>query len=124
MMTEDDVKKQIKTQAVLDAFELAKIQNMPANIRDRYKADELKYGRFSIHIREIIEAEKKELTIKNRKIEAEKKKIEAEKKKIEAEKKEHELHFIRYLKEKGEPLSEIQKATGLSLAEIKAIYNT
>ena len=75
VMTEEDVKKQIKTPAVLQAFELTKIQNMPVNIRDSYKADELKYGRFSIHIQEVIEAE-------------------------------------------------IQKATGLSLEEIKSmIYN-
>ena len=59
MMTEEDVKKQIKTPAVLQAFELAKKQNTPANIKDSYKADELKYGRFSIHIQEVIEAEKK-----------------------------------------------------------------
>ena len=64
IMTEEDVKKQIKTPAVLQAFDLAKIQNMPTNIRDNYKADELKYGKFSIHIQDVIDAEKKELTIK------------------------------------------------------------
>ena len=107
MMTEEDVRKQVKTPAVLQAFDLAKIQNMPANVRDRYKEDELKYGRFSIHIRGLMEIEKKE--------------SEAKIKKIEAEKKMQEQQFIHYLQEKGESLSSIQKVTRLSKKEIKEI---
>ena len=159
MMMEEDVKKQVKTPAVLQAFEMAKIRNMPADVRDRYKDDALKYEKFSIHIRSVIEAEnkkieaekkgieaknkkieaeKKKIVAKNKKIEAEKKeieaknkkteaknkKIEAEKKKIVAEKRTREQQFVQYLRKNGATLSEIKKATGLSLEEIKAIEAT
>ena len=117
MMTEEDVRKQVQTPAVRQAFDLAKIQNMPANVRDSYKKDELKYGNYSMLINSIVEEEKK-------KAEAEIKKAETKIKKAEAKTKMHALRFVQYLKEKGETLSEIRKATGLSLEEIKAICKT
>ena len=48
-MTEDDVAKEIKTPAVLQAFKRAKIADLPSDVRKKYEQEDEEYSRFSIH---------------------------------------------------------------------------
>ena len=53
-MTEEDVLAQIKTPAVLEAFERAKISELPADVRAAYDAQNIEYDRYSQHTEEQI----------------------------------------------------------------------
>lgn len=92
-MTEEDVAARIKTPAVLEAFELAQISKLPAEVRASYEAEDEKYDRYSMHTAEIRQAAE----IKG--------------------KMEVALKMIK----RGHPLHEIAEDTGLSSEDIKSI---
>jgi predicted transposase/invertase (TIGR01784 family) len=48
-MSEEDVKSKIKTPAVLQAFERAKISKLPAEVQEAYEAEDEEYDRYSQH---------------------------------------------------------------------------
>ena len=51
-MSEDDVKSRIKTPAVLQAFERAKISKLPQDVQTAYEAEDKEYDRYSQHTAE------------------------------------------------------------------------
>lgn len=51
-MSEDDVKSKIKTPAVLQAFERAKISKLPQSVQTAYEAEDQEYDRYSQHTAE------------------------------------------------------------------------
>lgn len=52
-MSEEQVKEQIKTPAVLEAFKLAKINSLPAEVLETYEAEDKEYDRYSQHTEDI-----------------------------------------------------------------------
>ena len=52
-MSEEQVTEQIKTPAVLEAFKLAKINSLPAEVLEIYKAEDQEYDRYSQHTEDI-----------------------------------------------------------------------
>ena len=54
LMTQEEVDAQIKTPAVLLAFERAKLSNLPADVRAAYDAEVREHDRYSQHIAEQI----------------------------------------------------------------------
>lgn len=63
-MTEAEVKKRIKTKAVLEAFEKARLNKLPADVRAAYEAEDKEYERYSDHTQELIQEGKKEVAKK------------------------------------------------------------
>ena len=53
-MSEDNVKSKIKTPAVLQAFERAKISKLPADVQKAYKAEDKEYDQYSQHTEEMV----------------------------------------------------------------------
>ena len=51
-MSEDDVKSKIKTPAVLQAFDRAKISKLPTDVQAAYEAEDKEYDRYSQHTAE------------------------------------------------------------------------
>ena len=54
-MTEEDVQEKISTPAVLEAFEMARLESLPDAVREMYNAEESEYERYSIHTQEAME---------------------------------------------------------------------
>lgn len=54
-MSEEDVRAKIKTPAVLQAFERAKISKLPTDVQEAYEAEDKEYDRYSQHTKEQIE---------------------------------------------------------------------
>ncbi len=52
-MIEEDVAARIKTPAILEVFELAKISNLPVDVRASNEAEDKEYDRYSMHTAEI-----------------------------------------------------------------------
>ena len=53
-MTEEDVAAQIKTPAVLQAFELAKLSTLPDDVRAAYEAEVREHDRYAQHTAELM----------------------------------------------------------------------
>ena len=96
-MTDKDVKKRIKTPAVLEAFKRSKIKDLPAKVLANYEAEDKEYDRYSQFTAEQIA-----------------------KGKAEGEKA-AKIEFARKLLARKRPLNEIIEDTGLIADEIKAI---
>ena len=96
-MTEEEVAAQIKTPAVLQAFELAKISKLPAEVRASYEAEDREYNRYSEHTAEIQQSAK-----------------------IEG-KNEGKIEVALKMIKRGRPLHEIVEDTGLSSEDVKSI---
>ena len=59
-MTEEEVKSEIHTEAVLRAFERATLSKLPQVVKDRYDAENLLYSEVSLHTAErVAEGEEK-----------------------------------------------------------------
>lgn len=54
-MSEDDVQKRIETPAVLEAFQLAKIKLLPAEVLATYEAEDHEYDRYSQHTESLVQ---------------------------------------------------------------------
>jgi predicted transposase/invertase (TIGR01784 family) len=54
-MTEEDVQEKISTPAVLEAFEMARLDSLPEAVREMYSSEESEYDRYSIHTQELVE---------------------------------------------------------------------
>jgi hypothetical protein len=84
-MVDDDVRREIQTPAVIEAFELARLRNLPADVKRSYEEEDALYVNLSSHIadeiaeavakavaetepRVIAETEASDDMIKNRKI--------------------------------------------------------
>ena len=93
-MTEREVAARIQTPAVLRAFELAKISQLPAEVRASYEAQDKEYTRYSQHTAQVQQSAKIEGKIEG---------------KIEVA-----LNMI----ERGLPLHEVLEYTGLSSENI------
>jgi predicted transposase/invertase (TIGR01784 family) len=65
MMTEEDVKREIKTPAVLDAFELAKFDNLPKIVTDNYHEEDARYVNLTTHMEELRAKGREEGRIEN-----------------------------------------------------------
>ena len=63
-MTEKDVIRQIKTPAVLEAFERAKICNMPEKVFKAYQKNKAHYATYSIHLGTVADKVRAEKTAK------------------------------------------------------------
>jgi predicted transposase/invertase (TIGR01784 family) len=96
-MTEEDVAAQIKTPAVLQAFELAKFSKLPAEVRASYDDEGREYDRYSQHT-----AEQIRMAGKSGKIEG-------------------KIEVARKLLAMNLTMDQIEKATGLSSEDIKGI---
>jgi hypothetical protein len=62
-MSEEDVKTQIKTPAVLEAFAKAKYQHRPELVRKSYDRGDASFGKYSQHTQELVLEGKKEKTL-------------------------------------------------------------
>ncbi len=60
-MTEEEVKRKIKTPAVLEAFERAKLETLPNRVREMYDIEESRYAQYSVHTQEQIDEGKAEV---------------------------------------------------------------
>ncbi len=63
-MTEEDVAAQIKTPAVLRAFEFAKLSTLPDDVRAAYEAEVREHDRYAQHTAELIRTAKIEVARK------------------------------------------------------------
>ena len=93
LMTPEEVDAQIKTPAVLLAFERAKLSNLPADVRAAYDAEVREHDRYSQHIAEQISKGEKSAKIE----------------------------VARNLLAMNLTVDPIEKATGLSSEDIKGI---
>ncbi|CAO5676889.1 MAG: hypothetical protein HEEMFOPI_02048 [Holosporales bacterium] len=59
-MSESDVDKNIKTEAVKIAFSFSKIASLPNNVKKKYEEDEARYDKYSEHTQKQIEKGRKE----------------------------------------------------------------
>ena len=94
-MTEEEVATRIKTPAVLQAFERAKISELPSTVRANYEAEDVAYGRFSEYTAEERKAAKLEGNFEGK------------------------LEVAKNLVKLGLPLQQIQQCTGLSSEDIE-----
>jgi len=92
-MTETDVEKQISSPAVLEAFKLSRLKELPPIVRARYEAEDKDYERYSDHTNDMVKKGEKAAKIE-----------------IASE-----------MLADSEPIAKIIKYTRLSKAEIKAI---
>ena len=104
-MQEDEVKRILKTPAVLHAFDRATISKMPKEVKAIYDAEDIEYNRYSQHTQQMVE--KGEATGVEKGI------AEGEKKGL--------LKAALGMKRMNIPTAQIVTATGLSAAEIDAI---
>jgi hypothetical protein len=120
-MTEKEVADQIKTPAVLRAFELAKISELPASVRANYEDEDVAYDRFSEYTAEQRKAAKLEGLLEGEvkgKVEGEVKgKLEGL---LEGEVK-GKVEVAKNLVKIGLPAHKIQEVTGLSLEVIESM---
>ena len=93
LMNEEEVEAQIKTPAVLRAFELAKLSTLPPEVRAAYDAEDREYDRYSQHTAEQISKGEKSARIE----------------------------VARNLLAMNLTVDQIEKATGLSSEDIKGI---
>lgn len=92
-MTEKDVKKRIKTPAVLEAFKRSKIKELPAKVLKNYEAEDQEYDRYSqFTTKQVAKGEKAKA-----------------------------LEIAREMLKDKLPISNISKYTGLTAYDIKAI---
>jgi predicted transposase/invertase (TIGR01784 family) len=54
-MTEDQVGEQIKTTAVLEAFQMAKLSSLPKAVKAAYENEDINYDAFSQHTQELVD---------------------------------------------------------------------
>jgi hypothetical protein len=54
-MQEDEVKRIIKTPAVLRAFDRATLSKMPKEVKALYDAEDIEYNRYSQHTQQMVE---------------------------------------------------------------------
>lgn len=100
-MTEEDVQREIKTPAVLEAFERAKLVGLPQAVKSSYNVEAAMFENLSDHI----EAEKAESEAKGE--------ARGEAKKTK--------EIARAALKRGIAISDIQVITGLSEEEIKSL---
>ena len=53
-MNDQEVKESITTPEVLLAFERARLDNLPREVRERYVAEDLQFDRYSDHTNELV----------------------------------------------------------------------
>ena len=56
-MTKDDVEREIKTPAVIRAFDLAKISQLPKDVRAAYQIEEMKFEKYSEYASRLVDEE-------------------------------------------------------------------
>ena len=98
LMNESQVKEQIQTPEVLQAFERAKLSSMPVEVKEAYDDEDRQYDRYSQHTAEV----------------ASKGKAEG----IAEGKKEGLLKAALGMKRLNIPTAQIVEATGLSASEV------
>ena len=96
-MTEDDVAAQIKTPAVLKAFERAKISSLPANTLKMYEIEKEQYDNYSRHTAELLTEERKEGKIEGK------------------------IDVARHMIRDGVSMDHVSKYTGVSSEDLKDI---
>ena len=96
-MTEEEVAVQIKTPAVLTAFSLAKISEMPVEVLASCEDEDKQYDRYSQHTADLIRNE------------------------FSAGEKSSKIEVARKLLAMNFTVDQIEKATGLSSEDIKVI---
>ena len=108
-MNEEEVAAEIKTPAVLRAFELAKISKLPAEVRASYEAEDDDFDRYSQHTAEEISKATHNAKMDGQVAGKREGKLEGK------------LEAAQMMLKAGRPLNEIQEYTGLSSAEIEGI---
>lgn len=109
LMNEEEVAAEIKTPAVLRAFELAKISKLPAEVRASYEAEDDDFDRYSQHTAEEISKATHNAKMDGQVAGKREGKLEGK------------LEVAQMMLKAGRPLNEIQEYTGLSSAEIEGI---
>jgi predicted transposase/invertase (TIGR01784 family) len=109
LMNEEEVAAEIKTPAVLRAFELAKISKLPAEVRASYEAEDDDFDRYSQHTAEEISKATHNAKMDGQVAGKREGKLEGK------------LEAAQMMLKAGRPLNEIQEYTGLSSAEIEGI---
>lgn len=104
-MTEEDVKREIKTPAVLEAFDRARLVNLPKEVKDDYLDQEIRFENMSTYI-----TEKKDEARKEGKEEGRMAGIL-----------EGKLETAKALRKQGIAPSIIQAATGLSIEDLEKL---
>jgi len=112
-MTEEEVRVQIKTPAVLTAFGLARISELPAEVLASYNAEEKKFDQYSQHTAKLIKAGEKAGDKAGF--------SRGEKKGFFAGKKTSKMEVARELLAMNLTVDQIEKATKLSSEDIKGI---
>ena len=112
-MSEEQVKAQIQTTAVLEAFDRATLSKLPSYVREAYDAENIQYARVSQYTAEVV-AKGEAKGIEKGKVEGIKEGI------VEGEKK-GLLKAALGMKRMNIPTSQIATATGLSASEVDAI---
>ncbi len=116
-MTEEDVKREIKTTAVLKAFERARLISLPDAIKINYDAEDVQYENLSEHIEER-EAKKKAEGIAEGKAEG---KAEGIAEGIARGKAEEKLSSVLELYQEGCDIQMISRITKLPIETIKEL---
>jgi hypothetical protein len=101
LMNKEDVAAEIKTPAVLQAFELAEISKLPAEVRASYEAQVNEFDRYSQQTAEEISKATKTAKLEGIL--------------------EGKIEVAQMMMKVGRPLNEIQECTGLSSADIEGI---
>ena len=96
-MNEKEVANSITTPGVLQAFESARLGNLPGEVRERYVAEDLEFDRYSDHTNELVREAVRE---SERKIASE---------------------IARKMLVRGRPLEEIAEDSGLTKEEVEAM---
>jgi predicted transposase/invertase (TIGR01784 family) len=102
-MSEEDVKTQIKTPAVLEAFAKAKYQHLPELVRKSYDRGDASFGKYSQHTQELVLEGKMEGKIEG--------------------KKENSLEIAKRLLGLGLSDEMVCQATDLSIEELSTLKN-
>jgi len=96
-MTEEEVQATIKTEAVKQAFERAKIDRLPTDVLNAYEAEDKEYDQYSQHTADLVSKGKTE------------------------GKTEEKRQIARAMKAGGMPIGDIVKYTGLNPTEIEKL---
>ena len=115
-MNEEEVATCIKTPEVLQAFERAKLTQLPREVRDQYVAEDLEYARYSEHTDELVNKARIKANKESNKL---KKALKETKKALKETKKETQKAIARNLLARGRPLEEVVECTYLTQQEIE-----
>ena len=115
-MTEKEVQTSIKTPEVLQAFEKARLDNLPREVRKRYFMEDLKFDQYSDHTNKLVSEGLREGLRKGLR-----EGLREGLRKGEHKKASEIAEIARKMLVRGRPLEEIVEDSGLTKEEVEAI---